>query len=101
MYKTFGACSKKLGGGDINFAIVEKHFWSTENEDVATARKVLNLVKSMGIENAPLRVPTKRDELNAAAESEQSLKLLVLDQYDNVLKFRSDKNWCEKFKDAD
>lgn len=95
IYKAFSECSKKMGGPDITSATVEKYIMTSEDKDVVMTRKGLELLKIIEGEEKAVRTP-KRSELNDVVDKEQMLSQ-VISQYKGLLKYDTDKNWCEKF----
>ena len=101
LYKTLGQCSKKLGGSDLNESIVQKYYQTTDNESIAQMREMLAMFGGeSALETAPVRVPKTRKDLDAAAESEQTLRMLGLDLIYKAFGIKTDKNWCETFRNS-
>ncbi len=104
LYKTFSACSKKLGGAEISESSVERFIETSNDKDVKDIKEMLDMMKRMGYDTRPLKVPT-REQLNNAADFEQQVSLLALKPlYDFLdlakIKIKTDKNWCETFKNS-
>lgn len=96
-YRIFGACSKRLGGQDINNETVEKYAKTSNDEQIVQMRKLMQFASEMG--EAPVRVPLRKD-LNSAADAEIQMRA-PLNLFDKVLNFRTDKDWCQKLIDMD
>ena len=96
IWKEFSDCSVKLGGSPFNEAAIKDYFFTSNNKDIAETRQMYKMMMSMGLENAPVRVPLKKD-LNAAPNSEISSAQLI-NTFTNALGMRTNKNWCLDFK---
>lgn len=97
LYKALGQCSKKLGGSDINESTIEKNFQTNNSEAVSGARTMLAMAKMIG---PTVKAPTTQKHLNAAPQHEQSVRLALNNVY-SLLKIKSEKDWCQWYKNAE
>lgn len=90
MLKSFHACSKQLGGNDLNLIVLENVLKTQNPSGIGGQLKILELT------SGALNIPN-RNNLNDASAHEFLLNKSI-SEYKNILNYDTNKNWCEVYK---